>query len=547
MKNKHYYLGLNAYSHDSSACLMDEQGNIIAAAEEERFRQIKHYSLFPKNAIKFCLKEAGILPKNLKGIAVGWNPKELFFDRVIKEYMFQFRPPYYVFAKTIKKLLRLLGIRKVFERNIGKLPTNLKIKFFSHHKAHAASAFYASGFNDAAFLTIDARGEYKSSLWGKVDYYSGIQVKGSICHPNSLGCIWGAISEYCGFVPGWQRAGVTMGLAALGKPKYMKEFKKMIKFFPEKGKDWLSIDKDYFKIADCKGQVKEKFEKLIGALSAKSGKYLQVHCDVAATWQKYTEEIILGKLNNIHKKTRKTKLVMAGGVCLNSVTNGFILEKTPFKEVFIQPASHDAGVAIGAAYLLQQESNKGVKPEPMKNASLGPEYSLREIEDVLKKYELEFSKDKAIHKTVAKLLHKGEVVMWFQGRLEFGPRALGSRSILASAVDKNMQEKLNNIKQREQFRPFAITILETEAKKWLVRGTKSPYMLLVDSIKPKFKSIVPVAQHVDGSVRVHTVNEESDDIYYSLLEDYDESINYIVQDSKSIEKLVQEFKKNKKQ
>ena len=181
---------------------------------------------------------------------------------------------------------------------------------------------------------------------------------------------------------------------------------------------------------------------------------------------------------------------------------------------FIGP---DNPIADGAVDALLELGIKSVAPV----ADLARlESSKSFARDLLKKYELEFSKDKAIHKTVAKLLHKGEVVMWFQGRLEFGPRALGSRSILASAVDKNMQEKLNNIKQREQFRPFAITILETEAKKWLVRGTKSPYMLLVDSIKPKFKSIVPVAQHVDGSVRVHTVNEESDDIYYSLLEEY---------------------------
>jgi len=519
-QTKKYYLGLNAYSHDSSACLIDEEGNIIAAAEEERFRQIKHYSLFPENAIKFCLRKAGITTKDLKGVAVGWDPKALFFDRVIKEYTFQFRPPRYVFVKTLKKLWRLLKIKKVFEKSVGKLSKNAKIKFYPHHEAHAASAFYCSDFNDAAFLTIDARGEYYSSLWGKVDYKKGIQIKGSIYHPNSLGCIWGAISEYCGFVPGWQRAGVTMGFAALGKPKYLKEFKKIIKFFPVKDKNWLSIDKDYFKIADCKGQVKKKFEKLIGAPAAKPGKYLQVHCDVAATWQEYTQDIILGKLNEIYKKTGKKQLVMAGGVCLNSVTNGLILEKTPFQEVFTQPASHDAGVAIGAAYLLQQEAMRGFRVKPMRNASLGPDYSLETIEYFLNKHELNFSREKEIHKKVSKLLHKGEVVMWFQGKLEFGPRALGSRSILAAAVDKDMQDKLNRIKKRESFRPFAITILEGDAKKWLVKGTKSPYMLLVDAIKPKLKDEVPTAQHVDGSVRVQTINKQDNSIYYSLLKEY---------------------------
>ncbi|MDO8536784.1 MAG: carbamoyltransferase C-terminal domain-containing protein [bacterium] len=516
------YLGLNAYSHDSSACLMDEEGNIVAAVEEERFTQKKHYSGFPEHAIKYCFKKAGITSKDLKGVAVGWNTKELFFDRIIKEYLFQYHPPFYIFKKSIKKLWRLRAIANLFEKRIGELPAGVKIKFYVHHQAHAASAFYASGFNDAAFLTIDARGEYDASLWGQIDYENGIQQKGSLYHPNSIGCVWGAVGEYCGFEPGWQKAGTTMAFAALGKPKYLNEFRKIVKFSPEKDSDWLSVDTNYFKIADCKGEPSERFEKLIGGPSAKLGQYKQAHYDVAATWQEYTQEIILGKLNDIHTKTKKDKLVMAGGVCLNSVTNGFILEKTPFKEFYIQPASHDAGVAIGAAYLLHQEFNKGKTPAQLNHTYLGPDYSSEEIENILKKHgnSFDFSKEESIHKKVARLLSEREVVMWFQGRLEFGPRALGARSILASAVDKNMIDELNKIKHRESFRPFAISILEEKTKEWLVRGTKSPYMLLVDAIKPEFKNKVPAAQHVDGSVRVQTVNGKDNGIYYNLLKEY---------------------------
>lgn len=518
------YLGINAYSHDSSACLLDEAGNIIAAVEEERFLQKKHYSGFPENSINFCLEKAGITTKDIKGIAVGWATKELLWDRIIKEYLFEYRPPLYVFVKSLKKLWRLWMLKRNFEKRIGKLSVGVDVKYYVHHKAHTASAFYASGFDQAAFLSIDARGEYHASLWGTVDYQQGIQVKGSLYHPNSLGCIWGAVSEYCGFTPGWQKAGTTMAFAALGKPKYLDTLKKIIKFFPDRDSNWFSVDKSYFRISDCKGQVNRKFEELVGGVSAEPGKYSQIHYDIAASWQEYTQDIILGKLNDIYNKTKQTKLVMAGGVSLNSVTNGLILERTPFKELFIQPASHDAGVAIGAAYLLYQEFNEAKKPVPPRHAYFGPEYSPEEILTVLNKYRdvLEFSKDEVVYKKVAQLLYTGKVVMWFQGRLEFGPRALGARSILASATDANMVAQLNKTKHRESFRPFAISILEEKAKEWLVRGHVSPYMLLVNSVKPELKNKVPAAQHVDGSVRVQTVNERDNGVYYLLLKEYTE-------------------------
>jgi len=198
IKNKKYYLGINAYSHDSSACIMNEEGKIIAAVEEERFNQIKNCKGFPEKAIKFCLKKANVTLDDLKAVAVGWDTEKLLYDRMIKEYLNEHIPPHYVFQKTVKKFWGLKNITKEFERKIGKLPNKMKIIHYPHHIAHAASAFYASGFNDAAFLTIDARGEYNSSLWGTIDYKKGFKEKGTINHPNSLGCIWTAISEYCG-------------------------------------------------------------------------------------------------------------------------------------------------------------------------------------------------------------------------------------------------------------------------------------------------------------------------------------------------------------
>lgn len=516
------YLGINTYSHDSGACLIDEEGKVIAAVEEERFTQEKQTSVFPENSIKFCLDKAGITTKDLKGIAVGWSRKELFWDRMIKEYLFVYHVPLEVFRKSIVKWWGLVVLRGDFEKRIGKLSPSAKIKYYVHHEGHAASAFYASGFDDAAFLTADGRGEYDCSLWGTVDYKSGIQVRGSLHHPHSPGCVWGAISEYCGFNPGWKKAGTTMALAAFGKPKYLSEFKKILKLEASKDSNWLTVDDEYIRNRDCKGTYTPKFEKLFGPAAVKPGEYTQVHYDVAATLQQYHQDMILEKLNDIHAKTKKTRLVMAGGVALNSVTNGLILEKTPFKEMFIQPASHDAGSALGAVYLMYQESHKGKKPAPLTHAYLGPEFSSEEIESELKKHAdaLGFSKEESISKKVAGLLNGGEVVMWFQGRSEFGPRALGARSILAPATEKDMVSKLNKTKHREAFRPFAISILEEKAKDWLVQGGVSPYMLLVDRVKPELKDKVPAAQHVDGSVRVQTVNERDNGQYYSLLKEY---------------------------
>lgn len=516
------YLGINSYSHDSGACLIDEEGKVIAAAEEERFTQKKHTSVFPENSIKFCLQKAGITTKDLKGIAIGWNRKEMIWDRIIKEYLFIYHVPFEIFRKSIVKFWGLITIKSTFQKKIGKLAPGVKIKYYIHHEAHAASAFYASGFDDAAFLTVDGRGEYDCSLWGTVDYINGIQPKGRLHHPHSIGCVWGAISEYCGFSPGWMKAGTTMAFAALGKPKYLDEFKKILTFDPTKDNDWFLVDNDYINNDDCKGMYTPKFEKQFGPAVKIPGEYAQVHYDVAATMQEYHQYIILEKLKDIYAKTKKTKLVMAGGVALNSVTNGLILEKTPFKELFIQPASHDAGSALGAVYTLYQEFHKSKKPAPLTHAYLGPEYSSEEIEVELKKHAdvLEFTKEQSMTSKVAKLLYKGEVIMWFQGRSEFGPRALGSRSILASVTDKNMIDKLNQTKHRESFRPFAISILEDKAREWLVKGDKSPYMLLVDHIKTEFKDRVPAAQHVDGSVRVQTVNKEDNGIYYDLLKEY---------------------------
>lgn len=514
------YLGVNAYSHDSSACLIDENGKILAAVEEERFTGKKHENAFPVNSIKFCLKQAGITAKDLKAVGYAWHPREMLLRRIIKECIFEYPVPWIVLKSSLKKFTSSLFLKRDIEKYIGKLSEDIKVRYYKHHQAHVASAFYASGFDKATFFTLDGRGEYEVGTWGEADYKSGINLKGSIHHPHSLGNLWGAVSEYCGFTPGWQKAGTTMAFAALGTPKYMKEFEQIIKFEPEKDTNWLTIDLKYFDNRDGAGHVKLAFEELIGAKKCEHGSDTQVHRDVAATLQSFTEKIIIEKLKAVHKKTGGTKLVMAGGVCLNSVTNAKVLEETPFKELFIQAASHDAGLSIGSAYLLQQEFNPGNRPERMAHAYFGPEYSDEDIESALKQSDLDYTKENAIYETVADLLNKGQVVGWFQGRLEYGPRALGSRSILASATDEKMTARLNEIKHREAFRPFAISVLEDYRKGWLIQAHVSPFMLIVDSINKEWRQKVPAAQHVDGTVRTQTINSCDNGLYWRLLDTY---------------------------
>jgi carbamoyltransferase len=516
------YLGLNTYSHDSSACLIDEDGNIIAAVEEERFTGRKHEMVFPVNSINYCLKKAGITSTDIKGIAIAWHPREMFLMRMIKEFIFEYHVPWKVFKNSFRKFWKSLFLKSDFEKYIGKLNANVAVRYYKHHHAHVASAFYASGFDEATFFTLDGRGEYEVGIWGKIDYKTGLRQMGSLHHPNSLGNLWGAVGEYCGFIPGWAKAGTTMAFAALGKPKYMKEFEKMISFKPKKDNNWLVLDTAYFDNRDGAGHIRPAFESLFGEKSCVHGQDKEIHRDMAATLQAFTEKVILEKLAEVYRQTQQTKLVMAGGVCLNSVANALILEKSLFKDLFVQPASHDAGLSIGSAYLLQQEFNSGKKSAQMKNAYLGPEYSDEEIEAALERNKdvVSFTKESAIHEKVATLLNNGKIVAWFQGRLEYGPRALGSRSILAPAIEKGMIERLNRIKQRESFRPFAISILEESKKDWLVHGYTSPFMLIVESIKPELREKVPAAQHVDGTVRTQTINEHDNGLYFKLLKTY---------------------------
>lgn len=514
------YLGINGYSHDASAALIDETGNIVAAIEEERFTGVKHESRFPVQSIKFCLEKAGITTVELKGVGYSWNPSTLFFYRIMWSNLIDYPVSFKIIRKNITKLKNTLGIKNKFEELVGPLSDDVSVSYFKHHESHVASAFYASSFKSAAFLTLDGRGELETGTWGTIKG-TKMNKMGNINFPNSLGNLYVAIGHFCGY-PTFHKAGTVMALAALGTPKYQEEFRNLISVDLSKNTNFFTINRKYIDCSTGDGVPKKEMETLFGIPILPQGyEPTQKHKDIAATLQFVVQNFILDLLNKIQRETGQENLVMSGGVCLNSVTNGMIKEKTVFKDFFIQPAAHDAGLSIGSAYLmLHKDKDSKISPE-MKTACLGSSCTDEEIEKVLRDNNLiSFRKVRDIEKEAARLINEGKKIAWFQGRMEFGPRALGCRSILADARSANMVGELNKIKSRESFRPFAISVLEEKASEWLVRGNKSPFMLLVDYVKENLKDRVSAAQHVDGSVRVQTVNKEDNGIYYDLINEF---------------------------
>ncbi len=513
------FLGINGFSHDASAVIVDSEGRILAAVEEERFTGKKKEDRFPVESIRYCLNAAGISASDLLGIGFGWHPYLLLRDRVLRSNVFEYPVPLKLIRKNVRKAFLGWSIRRRFEREIGPLGKDARVCYFKHHTAHAASAFYASPFEEAAFLTLDGRGERESMTWG---YGQGAQLYqlGANQHPNSLGNFYSGIARFLGF-HSWEKDGTVMALAGCGQPKYMKEFRELLTLAP----NGLSIklNLDYFDCTIGDGLPRSSnLERLLGIKMRSEGEPIQQeHRDIAATLQAITQDIIIRICTELRELTGMDNLVIAGGVALNSVTNGMLRERTPFKDIFIPPAAHDGGLSLGCAYLLAHKGKERKTPHHLTNADLGPEFGEEEIRKSLDGHaELAWDKHEDIAGVVAQALVDGKKVAWFQGRLEYGPRALGNRSILADARRPNVQNELNSIKHRESFQPFAISVLRDEAGNWLCKGTESPFMLLVDRVKSHLRSAVPGAQHVDGSVRVQTVSEKENPLYFQLIREF---------------------------
>ena len=538
-------LGISAFYHDSAAALLID-GKIIAAAQEERFTRKKHDASYPYNSIKYVLDESKFELNQIDQV-VFYEKPFLKFERLLETYLAFAPNGFKSFLMSMPIWLREKLFQKKFlfdqlKRNDKKFNNIEKISFSEHHFSHAASAFYPSPFNEAIILTLDGVGEWATSTVA-IGKENRITMTKEIHFPHSIGLLYSAFTYYTGFKVNSGEYKV-MGLAPYGEPKYTDIILKELIDVKEDGSFRLNMK--YFNYATGLTMTNDKFSKLFGHKVRDPKKELltQFHMDIAASIQEVVEIIVLKLVSSIQKETKIDNLCLAGGVALNCVANGKIIKNKIFKNVWIQPASGDAGGSLGAAlafwYHELAKPRKQNKLDSMNGAYLGPKYNEREIEKSLNNLGANFThyeSDKLIDE-VAKELKNGKIVGWFQGRMEFGPRALGCRSIIADPRSENMQKNLNlKIKFRESFRPFAPSIIREDLNNWFELNCDSPYMLLVADVKKSIqikenqnnkklfgierlnlkRSSIPAVTHVDYSARIQTVHSDTNPKYYKLL------------------------------
>jgi len=542
-------LGISAYYHDSAATILVD-GKIIACAQEERFSRKKGDAEFPSMSIKYCLSEAKIKLSDVDDIVFFEKPF-LKFERLLETYLafvpkgfksFAIAMPIWLKQKLYQKKLIINELKKISKENIN---FEEKINFSEHHYSHAASAFFPSPYEEAVVLTIDGVGEWATSTYG-IGKNNKLSLTNQIDYPHSLGLLYSSFTYFLGYKVNSGEYKV-MGLAPYGKPLYKDLIYEKIIDVKEDGSFYL--DQKYFNYSTGLTMVSKKFLKLFNSQRREpESKLTEFHMDVAASIQAVVEEIMLKITKNLYKKYKLENLCLAGGVALNCVANGKILKDSGFKNVWVQPAAGDSGGALGAAYALWYiKYNKERKVEnnndSMKGSYLGPSFTNEEIKIYLDKKKVVYKKftDSEVLQRTAEELKKGKSVGWFQGRMEFGPRALGSRSILGDPRSESMQKNLNlKIKFRESFRPFAPAILNEYLEEWFNMSKKSPYMLFVSNILEKHheniskedkkkkgidllnikRSSLPAITHVDYSSRIQTVHEETNPKFYGLIKEF---------------------------
>ena len=515
-----YILGISCYYHDSAAVLLKD-GKIIFAAQEERFTRKKHDDSLPNNATKRALESVGIRIEDITAIGFYDKPLLKFFDRILTTYFKVWPRGFVQYHKAMQEwMTKKLWIPSNIKRQLG---YSGDIFFAQHHESHAASSYYCSGFSDAAIVTVDGVGEWATATIG---YGKGGDMKllKEIHFPHSLGLLYSAITYYLGFRVNSAEYKV-MGLAPYGEPTQLEKLRKIIDV-KEDGS--FALNMEYFTYEHGMTMTGKRFSDLMGKPRRKPESPLdQFHKDVARSVQELTNEIVLKIINHAKKICPSENLCMAGGVALNCVANGKILKSGIFKNIFVQPAAGDAGGALGVALLTwsrQFAHHDEQNTTRMTHTYLGPEYSNEEIEAFLKSQNIPFQKlsDDDLIDTVSSLLEGTNVIGWFQGRMEFGPRALGNRSIIADARNKENWQKVNmKIKFRESFRPFAPTVLEERVSDYFDLDQPSPFMLLVADVHPEKREEIPAVTHVDGSARIQTINHEQNSKYYDLIKEFE--------------------------
>ena len=515
-------LGINAVYHDSAACLVRD-GRVVAAAEEERFTRIKHGKRplpfttweLPYNAVDYCLAAAGIDLGDVDHVAYSFDPKLLLGDH---EHGQTIALPLEPSAYPAKQLwtspwepLELAYVMNAERQLIDGAPHHLRKRFsrakrerhwrwhyVEHHLAHEASAFLAAPFDESAVMTLDGRGEVATTSYGR---FAGEDYErvGQVHMPHSLGLLYERVTDFLGFLHSSDEYKV-MALASYGDPAYAAEFRGMIR-----------IDGGQYTVSDA------DLAELLGPARERGGPMEKRHFDIARSLQLVLEESALELAAWLKERTGSRHLCMAGGVALNCVLNSHLADKGPFKHIWVQPAAGDAGTALGAALWTDWRSRRGAKAWSMEHAYFGPDYPAEEIQAFLDRGKIRYRKVADIAGEAAALLAQDKILGWFQGRMEFGPRALGGRSILASPLSPDMQARLNEIKDREDFRPVAPVVLEEAAADWFVGADVSPFMLFVYDVAPDKAGRIPAVRHVDGTARIQTINRRQHPLYYDLI------------------------------
>jgi carbamoyltransferase len=520
-----YILGISCYYHDSSACLVKD-GIVVAAGQEERFSRKKHDKDFPQKAIEYCLESQGITINDINYVAFYEKPF-LKLERFLHQHFQYFPKSWSVFVNAMPSwLTEKLRITKSVKKKLG---YKGDVFFIPHHVAHAASSFLPSPFKKAAILTADGVGEWTTTSWG-IGEGNNVRLLKEIRFPSSIGLLYSTITAYLGFSVNNSEYKV-MGLAPYGNMnrKTNEYYKKLKGTIDVKSDGSYQFNMEFFKYGYANRMPSQKLCELFGGPARMPESELSDrHKDIASAVQLVTEDLMTGMLNNLYKETKIKNLVISGGVALNSVYNGKILKNTNFERIWCNPDPGDGGTSIGAALFVYNSLLKNKRVYTMNNAYLGPEYSSEHIKKFLEQNHIkhhEFESEEELTRKTAHLIAGDNVVGWFQGRMEWGPRALGTRSILSNATNPRMQEVLNvKVKHREKFRPFAPAVCADMAEKYFDMDKPMPeiadFMLMVYPVKDKWKKKIPAVTHVDGSGRLQTVRREQNPRYYDVIKSF---------------------------
>jgi carbamoyltransferase len=519
-------LGVNAYHGDASAALV-VNGELIAAVEEERFTRLKHDTSFPHRSIRFCLESAGLRPEDLDHVALSRDPTANLSKRVL--HAVKDRAGRRVAAKRAGNLRKILRARRTLAEGlgIGADRVRARMHFVEHHRAHIASSFLVSPFDRAAVLSLDGFGDMVSAMWG-IGEGTRLHITDEVSFPHSLGVYYTAVTQYLGFLKYGDEYKV-MGLASYGEPTYLDAFHRIVRSEGIR----FSLGLEHFR-HHVEGAAMtwdggspelpplwgEGMERLLGP-SRGTEELEDRHRNVASSLQRRLEEVVLEMLRQLHVDTGVDTLCLAGGVALNCVVNGKIFDETPFREVYIQPAAYDGGTSVGAAFYVLHHKLGVPRGFVMDHAYFGPEFAAAEMRQALKGARVRFEEidDRTLISRTADALADGKVVGWYQGRMEFGPRALGNRSILTDPRRREMKDILNaRIKHREPFRPFAPVVLEEATGSYFTHSYPSPFMLMTYPVRPEKIDEIPAPTHVDGTGRLQTVRRNQNERYYDLID-----------------------------